>query len=389
MHPMTTDAAVVGTTTLRDAAWRDELRAQARWLTASVEVTRQLCAGGDGRSYDALVPLAVLGADADLAVLVSVIDDGHVGVAAVVGAEVEHLRDRVLERRRTLVGRVLAAGAPVLLEDADGVETTDLPDTFSGAIGAPVPVPGSRVPGALILARSSGRAPFTGVDRDRLGAFVDDVAIAQELDRARNEREAMRRGEDHDRIAAHLHNDVIGGLMTTGLGLESLVARLSSPEQQARVLGYVEALEVGIRQIRTAVFQLHPGGCTDDDMLRRLIAVLDDAGRALGFAAAVQFSGRLDRPVPVEVADDLVDLVRAALAGTARYARATTASVRLAMTDALLTVDVVDNGRGTDATHRANGLTDLRRRAATQGGVLEFSEPDGGGTRVHWTAPLP
>ena len=52
------------------------------------------------------------------------------------------------------------------------------------------------------------------------------------------------------------------------------------------------------------------------------------------------------------------------------------------------TLEIMDNGRGLGTPTRSSGLTNMRRRAERQGGGLQTAVPDGGGTRLTWTASL-
>ena len=63
--------------------------------------------------------------------------------------------------------------------------------------------------------------------------------------------------EDRERIARDLHDTVIQRLFATGLRLQA-VARLSErPEVIDRIVQAVDELDLTVKYIRTAIFDLH------------------------------------------------------------------------------------------------------------------------------------
>ncbi|MGW4247217.1 histidine kinase, partial [Nocardia sp. NPDC004722] len=55
-----------------------------------------------------------------------------------------------------------------------------------------------------------------------------------------------------------------------------------------------------------------------------------------------------------------------------------------------VSVEVTDNGVGLDrSAARRSGLANLEVRARRRGGSFGVQVGESGGTRVHWTVPLP
>ncbi|HWN26180.1 MAG TPA: ATP-binding protein, partial [Actinomycetospora sp.] len=78
-----------------------------------------------------------------------------------------------------------------------------------------------------------------------------------------------------------------------------------------------------------------------------------------------------------------------ALANAARHAAASVCHVRVAVVDAALLVEVLDDGVGiTAGTAEGVGLGSIRRRATELGGSVCLTEPAGGGTRLVVRVPL-
>lgn len=99
----------------------------------------------------------------------------------------------------------------------------------------------------------------------------------------------------------------------------------------------------------------------------RAVQTLDEAATALGFAPALRMQGLIDTDVPPPVADEVLAVIREALANVARHARATRAEVSIAVGEGVLTVVVGDNGIGIPEGGRRSGLRNLAERAELLG----------------------
>jgi signal transduction histidine kinase len=92
-------------------------------------------------------------------------------------------------------------------------------------------------------------------------------------------------------------------------------------------------------------------------------------------------------PEPVEVAAYYV--VSESLANLGKHARATSATVKVAVDGAQLLVEVGDNGVGGADAKRGSGLRGLADRVETLHGRLRVRTPTGGGTTVSAEIPCP
>ncbi|HST64702.1 MAG TPA: histidine kinase, partial [Mycobacteriales bacterium] len=218
--------------------------------------------------------------------------------------------------------------------------------------------------------------------------FANQAALAIELADARSEQERAVMLDERERIAADLHDHIIQRLFAAGLSLQSTVASVGPGKAADRILAVVDDLDASIRQIRTSIFQLQQLPESRQVGLRtRLLDVAGDLAPALGFEAAVRFSGVLDT-VPAEIGDDVVAVVREALSNVARHARARTAEVDVSAVAGRLTVDVRDDGVGPGPAGRRSGLDNLRRRAERHGGSFDIGAGEVAGTRLRRSVPL-
>jgi signal transduction histidine kinase len=212
--------------------------------------------------------------------------------------------------------------------------------------------------------------------------------VALELAQARADQIMLARAEDRDRIAGDLHDHVIQELFALGMRLQGHAARVDQATA-GRINGYVDTLDNVIRDIRTSIFGLQQAPVAPAGLHARLTELIGEHNAQLGFTPAISFTGRPDPDLDETLAHDILAVTREALSNCARHARATAASISLALRDGLITLEVTDNGRGLGTPARNSGLASMRRRAERNGGTLQLTTPPGGGTRLTWTVYHP
>src|SRR5260370_9391980 len=93
---------------------------------------------------------------------------------------------------------------------------------------------------------------------EMLISFAAQAGVGLELASRRRDAERFAVFEDRDRIARDLHDLVIQRLYATGMSLESVSARLGESDNGRRVSSAVDALDEPTKEIRSAIFSLHP-----------------------------------------------------------------------------------------------------------------------------------
>ncbi|WP_406831235.1 GAF domain-containing protein [Pedococcus sp. KACC 23699] len=259
--------ASAASSAIENARLYQETEQNRKWLAASAEVTQQLFAGTSDQHLELVVRFAAKGAGADLANLVLSTGEGDSrqwSVKAAVGL----LADRVMGAPvdvETAVGQVILSGKPVLLEDyasqvGDGglYGFQDSGIVVGSMVCAPLLVQ-NEVVGVMSVGRVAGHGSFTETDMEQLAVFTGHAGRALELAQARDTHAALTRMEDHERIAADLHDHVIRELFTIGIGLQGLVHRVPGIEDKRKVLGYADGIDHVIARIRATVFELKDG----------------------------------------------------------------------------------------------------------------------------------
>jgi GAF domain-containing protein len=257
---LVTALAATAGVAIANARLFEETEQQRRWLSASNELTHALFEGPDESPLALVLRYAAIGAEADTAAFVLAEHGSGLRVVAAVGLPPDALDGRVVDGGKSLAARVISTGEPVLSDDVRAefhpIVHGDAVQQVVTAVGVPLRTADRTTTGALTLGRVAGRPRFTAGDLVQLATFAAQAGVALELEEARKNREELLLLEDHDRIAADLHDRVIQQLFAVGMGLAAMVERVSRPDQKQRLDEYVETLDQTIDQIRATIFRL-------------------------------------------------------------------------------------------------------------------------------------
>jgi signal transduction histidine kinase len=252
--------------------------------------------------------------------------------------------------------------------------------------GAPIEVEG-RLWGVMIVASIHETVLPPGIERE-LAAFTELIATAIANAEARAELTASRArlvtsaDEARRRIVRDLHDGAQNGLVQTIITLElALRARDQGDGAQARQL-LDEALaqaQRANREMRDLVQGILPAG------LARwgLVAAVEELIERLRVPVTVDVASGRFRP---EIEANAYFLIAEALTNVAKHSNARRATVRVWVENALLHVEVGDDGVG-GARAEGGGLRGLADRIDAFGGRLEIDSPRAGGTRIIATLP--
>ncbi|MEV1243422.1 GAF domain-containing protein [Nonomuraea sp. NPDC049750] len=378
---------------VENARLYEQTRRRETWLEASAEITTSLLSGDDPHEVLTLMARrARQMIDADLVqVLLPDRSGQSLAVAVAEGSGAEELIGTSFHIASTLAGEVFTNGEPMVEGDMQSAPYPDSPLRKLGyGPGLMVPLGAApEVRGVLAVTKRSGRLPFSGADQRMLQAFADQAAIALELAEARRDAERLGLLEDRDRIAKDLHDVVIQRLFATAMTLMSTVRLVDRPEGAKRLQHAIDELDGTIRQIRSSIFALQaPRDDSEPSLRGRIVDLIEDAGKHLGFMPGLRMEGQIDNQVPEPVAEHLLAVLREALSNLSRHSRAAKSDVSIEVDGNGLTLVVSDNGVGIGQGGRRSGLRNIEERAAQLGGSAKLDVPRQGGTRLTWTVPV-
>lgn len=223
-------------------------------------------------------------------------------------------------------------------------------------------------------------------ERDRLEKQVRERTgrLAELATHLQNVRE-----DERGHLARELH-DELGALLTAAkLDVARIRSRLGHqlPEASERLEHLTATLNSGIALKRRIVEDLRPSSLTH----LGLIASLEILAREFQDRSAMQIRTRLDK-VDLSDAEQLTiyRLVQESLTNMGKYARASSAEIRLLNQPGEIVIEVDDDGAGFDTAQigaGSHGLAGMRHRVEAAGGKLMIQSSHGKGTRIRAALP--
>ena len=304
----------------------------------------------------------------------------------------------------TMRGGGLQAALARTLGDPSLVIAYRLPGSlgYADADGRPVLVPPVAHDRATAPVESDGREVATLVydaslddDPDLIEAVRAAAGIALDNDRLQAEAQArlaevqasreriVAAGDaERRRLERNLHDGAQQRLVALSLQLRMLQSRIQSDPATAEQLASTasEQLAQSLAELRELARGIHPAVLNHG-----LAAALDSLAARSPVPTAVSYEATAPLPGPVELAAYFV--ASEALTNVAKYAEATSASVRVSQADSTAVIEIADDGVGGADAAAGSGLRGLADRVEALDGRLRVVSPPGAGTVV--TAELP
>jgi two-component system, NarL family, sensor histidine kinase DesK len=220
-------------------------------------------------------------------------------------------------------------------------------------------------------------------------SFKGLLRVNAELRAARQEIARLAVGEERLRFARDLH-DLLGHSLSL-ITLKSELANRLLPEHPERAATEVADVERVARQALAEVREAVSG-------YRRTTLENELAGARVALeAAGIGWSAELDPgPLPQEVEDALGWTVREGTTNVLRHSHARHCEVRIERSGGIVSVEVLDDGRGAEPTSGpdaepsgGSGLAGLAERVAARGGRLAAGTRSEGGFRLRVELPVP
>ncbi|MEO6392786.1 MAG: two-component regulator propeller domain-containing protein, partial [Pyrinomonadaceae bacterium] len=262
-------------------------------------------------------------------------------------------------------------------------------------------LPGRHKSGALIPLELSfgefelkGARYFTGVARD----ITERKRAEEALERAQAERLAELE-RVRNRIARDLHDDV--GSSLTQIALFSEVAK----QKQSGAAGAAEPLEFLVETsnelveaMSDIVWAINPAKDHLLDLTQRMRRFAAESFTAAGVDLDFE-APSVDAALGANIRREVFLIFKESVNNIVKHAESTQVRIEFSLTDALLVLNISDNGRGFDdsaigadfdweTTSGGNGLLSMKRRAEELGGEYVIESVIGRGTQVRLQVPL-
>lgn len=196
---------------------------------------------------------------------------------------------------------------------------------------------------------------------------------------------------ERKRIAAELHDGIgqlLSGLKLTWNQLDTHINQLPEADQ-ATYKTSTELLDEACSEVRSISHQMMPRALSEAGLVPAVEALLEKTVGHSGINYNFESFGLNDRyPEPVEVG--VYRILQEVVGNVLKHARANFFSVQLFRNSNQLVLVVEDNGIGMTKAPKGSGLglTNIRTRAHSINGVVNFSSGPEGGTLFTLRAPL-
>jgi len=232
-----------------------------------------------------------------------------------------------------------------------------------------------------------------GVDYITKPFQVEEVLIRVDnqlkLCRLQQQLEEMATVEERNRIARDIHDSLGHALVALNIQMETAIELWRDQPEKAYefLVGAKQLGSEALQSVRSSVSEIRStplGG----QLLEEAIASL---AREFYRTTGVQPNCQIDqvKPLSNQVSTVIYRIVQEALTNILKHASATAVTIRLQLTEAGLSLDLEDNGKGFhfDANRSGYGLQGMQERVTALGGHLIITSAPGSGSRITTILP--
>lgn len=219
-----------------------------------------------------------------------------------------------------------------------------------------------------------------------------NIALQEAGRRVMMEREAERKA-----LARELHDQIIQDLLSYNYQLEEAESHIKSEEQQQEISQIRNNIRQVVGSLRQVCSNLRPPTIDNHGLpaaIRSLVSKWSKQAEILVKLDIDPALGRLPEPIELSV----FRIVQEGLRNVQKHASATRVILTVRRTStANLLVQLIDNGRGTDAPvdlatlaeQQHFGLVGISERVSLLNGAMEITSPPGGGLALTIEIPSP
>ena len=297
-----------------------------------------------------------------------------------------------------VLGVVLREGRHLMLEDVrEHPQSSGFPPNhpvMRSLLAVPIDCKGPFL-GNIYLSEKDGGAAFTEHDHETLVRLAVQAAVA--IDNAYLHAQAadLAVAQERVRIAHEMHDglaQVLGYVNTKVQAADAYLKRGKSDEASAQLRELAVSARQAYTEVREGIVALRTLPGPDRPLADVLRDYLDRWREQSGIGADLTIDGELRLRPSIEL--QLVRIVQEALANVRKHSKASRVRVELQRREGKLLGAVIDDGAGFDPATRQRtefprfGLSTMRERAESIGGVLTIDSGPGRGTAVRFELPI-
>lgn len=200
------------------------------------------------------------------------------------------------------------------------------------------------------------------------------------------------REQERSRIAKDLHDDI--GSALSSIHIYTTVASKSMDKDTDKARDALQHINENSRRVLESMSDIVWAMKTNEDGVNSLEAKLKNYGYELLTPLGINCNYLIEQEAEKKVTDmearkNILLIAKEAMNNIAKYSNASDSGITLILKDALLQLEIYDNGRGfTDTGHPGNGLKHMKERAENLGGELYIQTDSGSGTRITCKIPM-
>jgi PAS domain S-box-containing protein len=289
-----------------------------------------------------------------------------------------------------LTGWVIEHGEPLLIPDiATDPRMPQVARTIDASsyayLGVPMRARG-RVLGVLSVLGEKEQQ-FNAEEVALLASVADQVGVAVENARLRQQAERAAVIEERERLSRELHDSVTQSLYGLTLFAEAGDNLVDAGDLEAvkhNLVRMGETAQQALKEMRLLVYELRPLDLEREGLIGALHQRLSAVEGRVNIKARLVAEELVELPAAVE--EELYRIAQEALNNALKHAAASSVTIYLRREDEQVELEVVDDGSGFDPQAVRNtggmGLVNMQKRAEKLGGSLTILSTPGEGTRV-------
>jgi PAS domain S-box-containing protein len=221
--------------------------------------------------------------------------------------------------------------------------------------------------------------------------LFEQVVASRERQQALTRRLVDVQEDERRNLARELHDQI--GQVMTGLqfSLSALLPQASN-EQKDKIVEIQKLVSNLIAQTREISINLRPSMLDDTGLILTLFWHFNRYTSQTDIKVNFRHSNLLDKRFQTEIETTVFRIIQEALTNVARYAKTDSVDVTLRLEGEMIILEISDQGQGFDpssvdpSTHV--GLSSMRDRAYSVGGLMDIQTAPGKGTHIHVVIPL-